>query len=588
MIPDAVIQQVQERTDIVELIGGYVQLRRAGRNFKAPCPFHQEKTPSFVVSPDKQIFHCFGCGAGGNAISFLMKQEKKDFREALETLAERAGIELPKDSKISAEAAEKYTLLQKANQAAADIYHDTLLKNREADKARAYLEKRGIAQETIVDFKLGYAPDSWDYLIRSLRGKLDDVALERAGLLIAKKEGGGYYDRFRLRVMFPIFDAKGGCIAFGGRVLDDSVPKYLNSPETEIYHKGRNLYGLHQARKAIREEDAAIVVEGYMDVIACHQAGVKNVIAPLGTALTPDQARLLKRHTRNVFILYDADKAGEMATLRGLELFLEEGIEVRVVRLEKGHDPDSFIREYGVARFRESMKLSKSLFEYRLSLLKQTHDARTNEGKVKIAGEMLSLLSKAQNEILKSLWIADLSRELGLPESSLAAELSKTPGAGKWRTETAKAAAPARTEEVRPAEKMLLGLMLERQEFLQAAKNELQPEDFINPSAREIVRGLFGDTEETVSASALINRYAADPESVRVIALSSAETEAVPDKKKAFEDCLAWFRRARMAGEREHLRSQLEAAQKDGDKNRISTLLSAFDELNKSNRGIKK
>ena len=312
MIPDALLNQIQDRTDIVEIISAYVPLKRAGQNFKAPCPFHHDKTPSFIVSPGKQIFHCFGCGAGGNVFGFLMKYEKNDFREVVQALADRAGIEIPKDRRSGLEE-ERFAEYAKANQWALDFYRNFLLKESQAEKARAYLKKRGLLDVTTAAFGLGFAPADWDRFYEALRGRVADPILEKLGLIIPKK-GGGYYDRFRDRLIFPILDTRGTCVAFGGRVLDDSLPKYLNSPESDFYSKGRNLYGLYQAKKPIRDRDAVVIVEGYMDLIACHQAGVQHVAASLGTALTSEQVRLIKRNTKNVFILYDADKAGEMAT----------------------------------------------------------------------------------------------------------------------------------------------------------------------------------------------------------------------------------------------------------------------------------
>ena len=577
MIPDAVLNQIQDRVDIVEIISGFVPLKRAGKNFKAPCPFHQEKTPSFMVSAEKQIFHCFGCGAGGNVFGFLMKAEKKDFREVVESLAERVGVEIPRDSYAAAAETQRAEALQKANSAALDFYHRYLLTDRAAAKAMEYLKRRGIRGETIQNFKLGYAPESWDGLLRALRESCPERVLERAGLVIAKKDGG-FYDRFRQRLMFPILDAKGACVAFGGRVLDDSLPKYLNSPETEIYSKGRHLYGLHQARKSVRECDSVIVVEGYMDLIACHQGGVENVVASLGTALTTEQVRLIKRHTRNVIMLYDADKAGELATLRGLELFLEEGLDVKIVRLEKGHDPDSFIREFGIERFRQALAAARTLFEYKLSLLTDQYDARTTEGKVKIAGQMLDLFSKVQNEVLRSEWLKALARELVVPEQALETELRKNRGRQRIRFE--EPAVPPGAE-IRPVEKILMALLLENAEFISVAREELRPDDFLHPGIRKLVQRIFEKDGAQLRAVQMMNTYNDDPETGALLSLACAEAETVMDKDRTFSDCLLWMKRSRMRNLREGIHSQIVAAQRQGDRNRISQLLYDLNALNK-------
>jgi len=581
MIPEAILNQIQDRVDLVEIVSETVPLKRTGQNFKACCPFHSEKTPSFIVNPDKQIFHCFGCGVGGNVFSFLMKQEKRDFREVVEILAERVGVEIPKDKFSSSESTEKNTLLAKVNALALDFYHQYLLKDKEAQKARDYLEQRGIGRDAFLEFKLGYAPSSWDSLYRALVGIAPDSVLEKAGLVISKKDGG-FYDRFRDRIIFPILDSKGICLAFGARALDDSLPKYLNSPETEIYTKGRHLYGFFQARKAIHETDSVIVVEGYMDLIACHQAGVRNVVASLGTALTHDQARLVKRNTRNAIILYDADKAGELATLRGLEIFLEEGLEVKILRPAEGHDPDSFIRAQGAAAFKKVLEEeTQSIFDYRLALLKEKFDARSVEGKVKIAGEMVALFSKVQNEILKSVWTKELARALSLSEEALFLEIKKSKESARGPRPDVR---PMASSELRPVEKLLIGLMLEDQAFVLRAREELKAVDFQHPVARKVVQRIW-DTRESLSAARMINFYKDDPEAVQVISVASAETDKVLDKVRTFSDCLLWVRRLRIHQDREGLRSELLLAEQQGNKNRIGQLLYDLNELNK---GIKK
>lgn len=583
MIPDAILNQIQDRVDIVEVVGAFVVLQRAGRNFKAPCPFHHEKTPSFIVSPDKQIFHCFGCGAGGNVFSFLMKQEKKDFLEVVEMLAEQVGVEIPKDKSFSPQALERASQFAQANRLAADFYHQFLLTKSEAENARRYLKERGFQDAAILNFKLGYAPEAWDGLCKALKNQVSESVLEEAGLAISRKEGEGFYDRFRNRIIFPILDAKGVCVAFGGRVMDQSLPKYVNSPETQVYSKGRNLYGLFQARKAIREQDSVIVVEGYLDLIACHQAGVENTVASLGTALTTDQVKLIKRNTGNVFILYDADKAGELATLRGLELFLEEGLEVKIVRLSEGHDPDSYIRDFGVERFRQALSAAKNLFEYRLALLKGKFDAGSLEGKVKIANEMVGLLSKVQNEILKSAWTKELAGNLGLSEEALKTQMRKNESVSRIFREEPLVAA---REEFKIAEKLLIGLLVDDPEFILQAKKEIRVADFQNHRIRGLAERLFEESGSSISAAQWINIYKDDPESVHMISLACAEVDAVVDKKKTFEDCLLWMKRLRMSTERENMQAQIVVAEREGNKNRLSKLLVDFNELNKGIRKI--
>lgn len=583
MIPDAVIHQILDRTDIVELIGAQVVLKRAGRNFKACCPFHSEKSPSFIVSPDKQIYHCFGCGAGGNAISFVMKHGRKDFREAVEDLAERARVELPKERAVDPKVAERFSQFAAANRFAADFFQDVLLKRKEGDPGRVYFKKRGIDEKTINDFKLGYAPPGWDALASAAKGKFSEDILEKLGLVLSKKEGG-VYDRFRARVMFPILDAKGAVVAFGGRILDDSQPKYLNSPESEVYTKGRHLYGLYQARTAIRDRDFAVVVEGYMDLIACHRNGVPNAVASLGTALTDDQARLIKRHTKNATILYDADKAGEMATLRGLEVLIAEGIEVKIVRLPKGHDPDSYTKEFGTAKFQEAVNAAQTLFDYKLAFLKQQFNPATVEGKVRIAGEMVGLFAKAQNEILRSAWLKALAKELDLSEDALTREMQKSAKGRPAQAPAPVKAAETGTEHAVPVEKLLIGLFLDDPRFVEAARNEIGPSDFQYPAAKRIAQELWNAGLKKVSAAELVNRHREEPDAVTLVSEASAEAETLTDRKKAFEDCLIFLKRSRLAHERQTLQSEIKAAETAGDKNRVAQLLN---DINRLNRGIK-
>ncbi len=585
MIPEATLHQIQDRVDIVEVVGAAMPLLRAGRNFKANCPFHGEKTPSFYVNPDKQIFHCFGCGAGGNVFTFLMKFEKRDFRDVVESLAERVGVEIPKDKMVAPEILERTNKIELANRLAADFYHRYLVSNPEGGKAKLYLQTRGLSDQTIEDFKLGYAPDAWLALLDHLRPQFKESFLEKSGLVMAGKEGR-FYDRFRKRIIFPILDIKGNSVAFGARVLDDSLPKYLNSPETEIYTKGRHLYGLYQARAAIRDEDAVAVVEGYMDVIGCYQAGVKNVVASLGTALTTDQVRMIKRHTRNVFMLYDADAAGEMATLRGLELFLEEGLEVKIIRLPEGYDPDEYILEKGVAAFRETIRGAKTLFEYKLALLKKKYDPTSIDGKVKIANELVSLFSRVKNEILVSAWIKELSKELQLSEAAVTSEIYKTKQAEEKRQASEGQASRIAQTPMRPAEKILLGLFLESQDYWDRAKQWLAIDDFEDVTVKKILAQLdrLHESREQISVSHLVSLFKEDAECVRVIAWASAEADRVPEKEKAFEDCLTWMKHSRIKSRREWLRTQIEHAHKSGDQSQIQRLMQDFNELNKGMR----
>ena len=423
-IPENILEDILSRVDIVEVISGFIPLKRAGRNFKAICPFHHEKTASFMVSPDRQIYHCFGCNESGNAFRFLMRYERLEFLEAVQTLAKKAGVVLPEVHRQDSKTAGLITQLYKINELTASFYENSL-NSANGQGAKNYLLKRGLTPESIKAFKLWLALDKWDALIGHLRLKSISLPLlEKAGLILAK-EGGGYYDRFRNRVIFHIFDIKSKAVGFGARVLDDTLHKYVNSPETIIYTKGKNLYGLNFAKEGIRENDFAVVVEGYLDFIIPYQEGLKNIVASLGTALTLEQVRLLKRYTHNAVMVYDADAAGELATLRSLDIFVEEEMNVKVVSLAKGFDPDLFVRKHGIASFKEKINEACNLFDYKLGVLKSRYNSKEIEGKAKIALLMLETLAKFRNAVLKSEYIKKLAQELDISEDALLQEIKK-------------------------------------------------------------------------------------------------------------------------------------------------------------------
>jgi DNA primase len=347
-IPDEKIDEIRNASDIVDLISSYVSLKKRGKNYTGLCPFHKEKTPSFSVSPGKQMFYCFGCGKGGNVISFIMEHDKVSFLEAVRALADRVGISLPSDSPGDADkSTEQEALYALCREAQARFQHN-LLESVEGKLALEYFRHRGFSDETIRLFGLGYSLNSWEDIAGMVRGKglsLDQA--DRAGLLVRREDGSGFYDRFRGRAMFPIVSTSGRPIGFGARKMreDDPLGKYINSPETPIYDKSRVLYGLFQAKEAIREREFAIMVEGYADLISVYQAGTRNIVASSGTALTEEQVQLLSHYTKRITLVYDADSAGSKATIRGVDLIIARGLDVNVVELPTGEDPDSFVRK---------------------------------------------------------------------------------------------------------------------------------------------------------------------------------------------------------------------------------------------------
>ncbi len=417
-------EEVKKAADIVEVIGQYVQLKKRGQNHTGLCPFHSERSPSFTVNQDKQIYHCFGCGRGGDVFTFWMEYHNLTFPQSLKDLAERYNIDLPRYRNVPGERekAELKEQLFRINDLAADYFHTMLLRNADGTPGRDYFSRRHISRETISTFRLGYAVNKWDGLINYLRSK--DISLDigaKAGLLIPKK-AGDYYDHFRGRIMFPIFDLKHQIIGFGGRNLDDSLPKYINTPETPIYHKGDSLYGLDSASKAIREKGLAIIVEGYMDMLVLRQHGISNVVAILGTALTSVQIRRLKGYTKDVVVLFDPDDAGRKAALKSFPLFLNEGISAKVLVLPQGEDPDSFVNRYGPDEFKELLKGATPIFDFYLDQALAHMDTGV-DGKIKVLREVLPIFMALEQGAARSLYVNRFSEKTAINEAIVWEEL---------------------------------------------------------------------------------------------------------------------------------------------------------------------
>ncbi|MBP7216435.1 MAG: DNA primase [Candidatus Omnitrophica bacterium] len=580
-IPENILDDILSRIDIVEVIGSFIPLKRAGRTFKACCPFHHEKTASFMVSPDRQIFHCFGCGKGGNAFKFLMEYERLEFPEAVEVLAKKAGVLLPEARREDQQTVSISTQLYKINELATRFYAQSL-KSAQGTKVRAYLTQRGITNESIEAGMLGYAPDAWDALLTHLRAKGVSIALlERAGLVIAK-DSGGYYDRFRNRLIFPIVDVRARPIAFGARVLDNSLPKYINSPETTIYTKGKNVYGLNLAKDAIREQDSVVIVEGYLDFLIPYQAGLRNIIASQGTALTSDAIRLLKRYTHNAVMVYDADNAGQLATVRTLELFIEEGMDVSAVSLPEGYDPDTFVRKFGIEAFKEKIAEAQSLFDFKLRLTRARHSLQSAEGKAKIAAEMLATIHKCTNAVVRSEYVRKLAEDLNVQEGPLLEELKKIK-----EPKTLAERMPSRSFDVRQAkltEKLLIKLMLEEKECVRHICASLEPADFQDARIAKIVSTIFDLLQQgkDIETSKVMN-YIDGDDAAQLICESTLLPE-VPeqDKDKVIADCIQRLKHDRLKLKRAHLHEQIKHAQDAGDEELLQRLTQEFHSLMKA------
>jgi len=422
-------EEVKKAADIVEIIGQYVELKKRGQNYIGLCPFHSERSPSFTVNQSKQIYHCFGCGRGGDVFTFWMEYHNSDFPQSLKTLAERYNIPLPQKRDLYAERkkTELKEQLFKINDLAGRYFHTILVKSANGKPGRDYFSRRHISEETIAQFRLGYAVNKWDGLLNYLKSRncsLDRAA--KAGLLVPKNNKE-YYDRFRGRIMFPIFDLNHHSIGFGGRILDDSLPKYINTPETPIYHKGYSLYGLDSAFEDIRKRDLAIIVEGYMDMLVLRQHGISNVVASLGTALTSDQIRRLKGYTKNVVVLFDPDDAGREAALKSFPLFLNEGISAKVVVLPQDEDPDSFVNKHGSDAFKKLLKRAAPIFDF---YLEQTlaHMGPGVDGQINALSEVLPVFMNLGQGAARFLYVHRFAEKTDINEATVWEELKHREG----------------------------------------------------------------------------------------------------------------------------------------------------------------
>lgn len=590
-IPEDIIAQIIDRCDIVETISSYIPLKRAGRNFKANCPFHHEKTPSFVVNPDKQIFHCFGCGVGGNVISFVMKQDRLDFPEAVRILAQKANVSIPENSPARIQRDNLKDEIFKVNQVTSEFFHRNLVedKSKAAETARNYLKKRSINFETAQLFQLGLALDEWDGLIKYLKAKGISLQLiEKSGLIIPREGKEGYYDRFRGRIMFPITDAKGRCRAFGARVIEglkseekSSGAKYINSPETEVYTKGQYLYGFQLAKDEIIAKDYVIIVEGYLDCIMPFQNGIKNIVASLGTALTIDQIRFIHRYTKNIVFLYDADLAGQAAMMRSLDMLIEEGMEVKIARLSENEDPDSFIKKFGIKAFEECILTALTLFDFKLQALMLKYDVRSLEGKAKMVSEMLPTINKFQHSVLKSGYVKRLSQELMIAEQSLLVELKKIKQDSTERIfEEKPSEAPLSGGAARIVERNILRLLMEEESFILMTKEDVVLTDFQDQKIREAIGKIFELFEQgkQVKGANLIQYFENSDIKQMISSLIADESIVLGDQKKMYQDCVSRIKQDRQKKQRQDLLEKIREAEKASDQERLDELLKIFNQ----------
>lgn len=492
---DELIEEVRMKNDIVDVISGYVRLQKKGSSYFGLCPFHNEKSPSFSVSRQKQMYYCFGCGAGGNIFTFLMEYENMTFVEAVQTLAERAGVELPKVeySKEAKERADLKSVLLEINKAAAQYFY-VQLKNEQGRAGYTYLKDRGLSEETIKAFGLGYSTKYNNDLYQYLKSKgYSEDHIRQAGL-ISTDEKNGVYDKFWNRVMFPIMDANSRVIGFGGRVMGDGKPKYLNSPETPVFDKSRNLYGLNRARSS--KKSYFLLCEGYMDVIALHQAGFTNAVASLGTALTSGHASLIKRYVQEVYLTYDSDEAGTRAALRGIPILKSAGISAKVIRMDPYKDPDEFIRNLGAEEFEKRIMNARNGFLFGLEILEREYDMDSPEGKTAFFRETAKRLTEFEDELERSNYIEAVAKAYKVSVESLQKLVTKTAvseGLAKpvERPKQAANKAMKREDGHLTSQKVLLTWMIEDKRLFGAISQYIRPEDFTEEMYRTVAELLY-------------------------------------------------------------------------------------------------
>lgn len=577
---DEIIEEVRQSNDIVDCISQYMRLKRSGRNYFGLCPFHNEKSPSFSVSPDKQIFHCFGCGVGGNVISFIMKIEGMNFVEAVQLLAEKANIALPTlQNNMDSAKEELKAKVYQVNQFAADFYHQNLYKP-EAKPAQEYVKKRKLTQGTLEAFQIGFS-GRFDELYQTLKkqGFAEKEILESG--LVNKNERGQYIDRYRNRLMFPICDVRGKVIAFGGRVLDDSKPKYINSPENIVYSKGRHLYGLNVAKKGNLSK--ILIVEGYMDVISLHQRGITNVVASLGTAMTQQQGFLLRKHAEQIVLSFDSDEAGLSAKMRALEILQNMGCDLRILQMEGAKDPDEYVIKYGNARFTHLIDQALSVVEFKVKVLKQHLNLENVNEKIKFLNEIAKIMANIDNTIEREVYIEKIAQEYGISKEAIYAEVNKLSYSHHQGEKVLEKRKPVVNHQpkvdesisraIKKRENTVLSILLTGNlNFYQIIKVYMNPEDFKQEINQKIVKKLYEEFEKGNSnINGLLDNLSEEEQS-QVTAIL-AEDEEIEDMEKAIDDLMQSYQRDKLTDRKFEILSLLDTVE-EGQKKELEKELS--------------
>lgn len=595
---DEILEDVRQSNDIVNIISQYVALKRKGRNYFGLCPFHNEKSPSFSVSPDRQIFHCFGCNAGGNVYSFLMKIEGIGFKEAVEQLAEKANIQLPKleNSEDSAKEELKAKVL-KVNEFTAEYYHQNLYKPT-SKIAQEYIKSRKMNNEALKNYRIGYS-GKYDELYQELKKQgFNEKEILESGL-VKKNDKGRYYDFYQNRLMIPICDVRGRVIAFGGRILEDrkDAPKYMNSPENIVYSKGRHLFGLNVAKK--EDTKKIVIVEGYMDVISLHQRGVKNVVGALGTALTEQQGWLLRKHSEQIILGFDSDGAGQAAVVRSMEILQNMGCDMRVLQMEGAKDPDEYIIKYGTAGFNKLIENAISLIEYKVKVLKKNLNLENTIDRIKFLNEIAKLISKVDNTIEKEIYIEKIAKEYQISKEAIYAEVNKIAYSNsKGSKMLAKEKPIVKREQVKKdlnvskevikRENTIISLLLgeEGQYAYQMISEKIKPEDIIYDLNKKIITVLYEQYEKgNYNVNSLIDTF--DEELQSQITAIMADDFGIEDQAKAIEDIIIIYERERLNLRKLDILNLLEQSKEEEKRKLEQELSDIIIKLAKLNTSIK-
>jgi DNA primase len=569
---EELIEEIRSSNDIVDVISKYITLKRSGRNFFGLCPFHKEKSPSFAVSSDKQIFHCFGCGAGGNVIHFISKIEGLDFKDTLELLANRVNIELPTlDNLEDDKTARLKSKVYEINKIAAEFYHENLYKPA-SKTAQEYIKKRKLDNRTLKAFLIGYAGNFNElYLLLKQKGYTEEEML--ASSLVKRTENGGYMDSFRKRLMFPIQDVRERVIAFGGRVLDDSKPKYINSPENIVYSKGRNLFGLNVAKK--HDTRKIIIVEGYMDAISLYQRGITNVVASLGTAMTEAQGRLLRRYSEQVILGYDADGAGQAAILRGMEILQNLGCDIRVLQIEGAKDPDEYVLKYGPERFQKCVDNAISLVEFKVKvLLKELNIENTND-KIKFLNEIAKILAKVTNQMEREIYVDKIAKEYKISKEAIYAEVNKlmykdNQGSKKLEKRVVTMVPKEEkensvSEAVLKRENLVIYLLInEYSKCYEKIKNLITLDYIQDDTNKQILKKMYEEFEKGNSNTSQLLDWFQDEKVISHITEIMAGDFEITDVNKAIDDLISIYEKEKLISRRNEILKKLESVSEAG------------------------